>query len=155
MQTFLPYPDPVRCASVLDDKRLYKQIVECKQILNTLEAKRLRREEPNNLKGFKGIAWANHPAVLMWENNPKYLRIYQLCMLDEWLLRRWGVCLGDDYFTGYVPKPSWFTNEEIFKSHRANLYRKDPKHYAQFKGDDEGQGYVWAVTKEDLKEIGG
>jgi hypothetical protein len=38
VNTFLPFSNFQKCAEVLDDKRLYKQIVECKQILNTILA---------------------------------------------------------------------------------------------------------------------
>ena len=53
MQTFLPYPDFAKSAACLDNKRLNKQIVECKQILMALSGE------------SKG--WRNHPAVLMWK----------------------------------------------------------------------------------------
>jgi Pyrimidine dimer DNA glycosylase len=36
MQTFLPYPDFVACARVLDSRRLGKQRVEALQILRAL-----------------------------------------------------------------------------------------------------------------------
>ena len=37
MTTFLPYPDFLQSAQVLDKKRCWKQFVEAKQITDTLE----------------------------------------------------------------------------------------------------------------------
>lgn len=49
MQTFLPVPDFLETAKILDNKRLNKQIVEAYQI-------------------FSGrVPTKNHPACLMWE----------------------------------------------------------------------------------------
>lgn len=130
MQTFLPFKDFDQCAKCLDDKRLYKQIVECKQILNTLEKKRLNPEQK--------IAWSNHPAVLMWEGYEEALREYQLCMLDEWLKRRWDAELDENCFpSNFAPHalPKWFGDEKLHKSHRANLFFKDLDHYKDFLRD--------------------
>ena len=54
MQTFLPYKDFTKSAKALDNKRLGKQRVEVKQILNALDGK------------SKG--WTNHPATNMWRD---------------------------------------------------------------------------------------
>ena len=51
MQIFLPYPDIIDSAKVLDTKRLMKQRVESYQILNTLQG--------------KSTGWQSHPAVRM------------------------------------------------------------------------------------------
>lgn len=53
MQTFLPYSSFSKSASVLDNKRLGKQRVECLQILKALS-------DP-------AYGWQNHPAVKMWK----------------------------------------------------------------------------------------
>ena len=54
MQTFLPYTDFIKSAKCLDYKRLGKQRVEAKQILNILLGETTK------------AGWTNHPAVLMW-----------------------------------------------------------------------------------------
>lgn len=54
MQVFI-IDTPLYTASILDKKRLHKQIVECKQIMNVIEG--------------KTKAWANHPAVLQYKND--------------------------------------------------------------------------------------
>jgi hypothetical protein len=131
MQTFFPDRDPHKCASVLDIKRLYKQIVECKQIFNTLQK---LQEDPT-----QKIGWRNHPAVKMWQGYENYLRFYQSCMLEEWCRRRWDFeadiyqdNLASGHFIESQDIPPWVGNEEFHASHRSNLLRKDESHYRQF-----------------------
>ena len=69
MQTFVPYPDFKLCAQVLDNKRLWKQVLEAEGILKILQGARL---------GYK-----NHPIVKMWRNYPEFLLYYRNCVLDE------------------------------------------------------------------------
>jgi hypothetical protein len=71
MQTFLPYKDYNQCAEILDNKRLNKQILESYQILKVLSGQ------------SQSGAWRNHPAVLMWKNAEKSLRIYVNAMIKE------------------------------------------------------------------------
>ena len=147
MQTFLPYADFDRCAKVLDNKRLYKQIVECKQILQAIENKR------NGIKS----GWQNHPATLMWFEYYNQLKSYQWCMLREWVKRRWGfhICVtpSDKLYSACFNKPDWLGNDKLHKSHRLNLLFKDPDHYSQYfneKVPTEKPDYYWPVKKEDI-----
>lgn len=136
MQTFLPHSNFKSCAIVLDDKRLYKQI------LNVLE-QRMKRHykyeaEMHNASKEHRIAWENHPAVLMWEGHSATLRHYQLSMLDEWLQRRWNAHLSANQMDEAIGEmltqgnPEWLGKEELHRSHQAMLYWKDRKHYAQY-----------------------
>ena len=50
----LPYTDFIKSAKCLDYKRLGKQRVEAKQILNILLGETTK------------TGWRNHPSVLMW-----------------------------------------------------------------------------------------
>ena len=131
MQTFLPSGDYLFSSFALDNKRLNKQILECYQILKVLST--------------DGKAWRNHPAVLMWEGHEGQLYTYAMAMVKEARLR--GIktennlanleslkaTFGGDW--GY-DKPSWATDKEklsrIVATHRANLYRKDSQHYAEY-----------------------
>jgi hypothetical protein len=54
MNTLLPYPEYRRSASALDDKRLFKQVIECRGIITA---------------SFNKGGYANHPAVKMWKGN--------------------------------------------------------------------------------------
>lgn len=150
VNVFIPYDNFEVCARCLDNKRLYKQIVECKQILNAIKGE---------TKGY-----ANHPATVMWKRYPHALRRYQISCIREWLNRRWMLDFETitDLDKRYAWKqgaltrdtlmPHWWGDKDIHDSHKANLYRKDPEHYKQFNlGID--MPYVW-VNDEGKKYIG-
>ena len=54
-------------AMVLDMKRLNKQIIECKQILNAIS-------------GLSN-AWRNHPAVIQYRKHTDWLTAYMHCLI--------------------------------------------------------------------------
>jgi hypothetical protein len=133
MQTFLPYPDFIGTAYVLDRQRLGKQRVETKQILNALEG---------NSKG-----WVNHPAVRMWRGYEPALALYGVVMCAMWaergyvdnLLPFFALRLRED-----MVMPPWMGDPEFHRSHQSNLVRKDPAHYgALFPDVPDDLEYVW------------
>jgi hypothetical protein len=151
VNTFLPYADFQKCAKVLDDKRLYKQIVECKQILNAIYAK----------KQGKKYGYQNHPIVKMWYNHTYALRRYMLTMFNEWQRRRFGryfrtisynLCTEPfekeekkTHFR-YFSDPSWLGSRKLHRSHKSNLLRKDKEHYSKyFKGVPDDLEYEWVI----------
>lgn len=146
MQTFLPHPGFAASAQVLDDRRLNKQGLECRQILNVLLA------PPD-----KKVGWANHPAVLMWKGHE--IQLCRYAMRREWIRRGrndtmlpWFAELLDRLLSeGRTEElPCWWGREEVHSSHRARLKEKDPQHYAQFGWSEEPcgpEGYVWPVRK--------
>ena len=73
VNTFLPWPDEIKTAKSLDNKRLGKQRVEALQILRA------------NLGLTKG--WVNHPAAVMWRGHEGALAEYTLAMCNEWEAR--------------------------------------------------------------------
>jgi hypothetical protein len=120
MQTFLPYPDlrlSVRC---LDSKRLGKQRVEAKQILNIL----LNRTQT------KG--WRNHPTTLMWTGYANVLKIYFNECVQEWLRRGYVNRMPMEKISGKVVLPPWLGDERMHASHRSNLLRKEPDFYGKY-----------------------
>lgn len=135
MQTFLPSPSYATSARWLDNKRLWKQCVECKQIYNSL---------------VNGGGWQHHPAVKMWRGHEYDLLIYAMNMcceayardinsvniwteFNEWLIRH----------TDTRPPP-WMGNEAFHASHRSNLLRKDPKWYGQWGwAEPPDLPYIW------------
>lgn len=138
MQTFLPYPSFNETAKCLDWKRLGKQRVECKQILNALEG---------NSKG-----WVNHPATLMWKGFEEALKQYSNIMIKEWINREYNNTM--ELYTVQKAKlvyPPWLGLDAFHASHRSNLLRKDPEYYGQF-GWSEGPDleYYWP-SKEGYK----
>jgi hypothetical protein len=122
VNTFVPWPDLQRSAEALDDKRLGKQRVEALQILRA------------NLGLTKG--WRNHPAAVMWRGHEGYLYKYTKTICIEWRNRGFQdnvqaqlLALLEQYeLKGWDP-PWWWGNNEIHKSHRSNLKRKDPVWY--------------------------
>jgi len=142
MQTFLPFDSFVESARVLDYRRLGKQRVEVKQILNALDG---------NSKG-----WQNHPATLMWRGHEAALAQYGVAICEEWIRRGYRDSLLP-FFTDYVVTnpnvtlPRWFGDEAFHDSHKSNLLRKDATYYAEYFTDvSDDLPYVWPVSKEEV-----
>lgn len=136
MQTFLPYENFKASAEVLDNKRLNKQILEGYQILKVLTS-----DDPK-------AAWRNHPAVKMWQGHETVLHSYIQAMISEAKSR--GIKtdknelnirtlrLQKEHLWGQG-HPTWYfdpgTLNRVTESHRANLYKKDPEYYMDFRND--------------------
>lgn len=134
MQTFLPYSRFTLCAFVLDTKRLGKQRVECRQILNAM----------------RGLSkgWRTHPATLMWIGHEKALERYTDAIDSEWIKRgykhtmpRMSIDCYDDDSAG----PWWLGDRRVHLSHQHALVFKNAAHYAPFFDDVvEGElNYFW------------
>ena len=148
MQTFLPYPDFVASARVLDLKRLGKQRVETIQVLRGLTR--------------AGYGWRHHPAVKMWAGYEEALVRYGLDMCAVWCAEgRADTCastLTADLAAAGGPRairtqqelaaagdlPPWTGDEALHLSHRSALVRKDPAVYRPVFGDiPDDLPYVW------------
>lgn len=151
MQTFLPYPSFVESAKCLDNKRLGKQRVECKQILRALG---VEVGEPATVRS----GWQHHPAVLMWRGGELCLAEYAWTVCYEWRRRGFRDSLLDQFEAtrrrvldvGVMhERPAWLGDDAFHASHRSNLLRKDPVHYGQFGWDEpDTLPYVWPARKE-------
>lgn len=140
MQVFHPFPDAVKSAQCIDDKRLLNQVNEIKVILNTLALIENRDEalaNPDLVPDAKWetIAWEHHPNVLLWKDDTYYLRWYQLILLDEWVKRHYDWELNPDFKNWYVAKgnirkPKFFT-PDYFKEQQQILLKKNPTHYSR------------------------
>lgn len=138
MQTFLPFQSFDESAACLDNKRLQKQIVECKQIYLALT--------------LPEYGWKNHPAVLMWKGYEHALMSYAICISCNWERRfnkehnltRWFITFP---VQGGFVEPPWLGDSRFHVSHQSNLYRKDPDYYHQFAGVGPDIAYFWP-TKE-------
>lgn len=145
MQTFLPYPNFAKSASVLDMRRLGKQRVETKQILTALT-------NPS-------YGWQHHPATNMWRSYELALAQYGIVICKEWRSRGYKDTLLEffesmetEQYTALRRKqrkprePKWLGGDEFHMSHRSNLVRKAPEHYRQFWPDvPDDLEYVWPV----------
>ncbi len=133
MQTFLPYPDFEKSARVLDYRRLGKQRLEVRQIL----------------QGFR----RHHPASKMWRGYEYLLAEYGEAVCREWISRGYRDNMLKDIlelkknlvFTGYPP---WFGDEAFHSAHRSNLMRKKPEHYSKYFNDPSDLPYVWPSGRD-------
>ena len=129
MQTFLPYANFEKSARSLDYRRLGKQRVECKQIINALSPDYDKR------------GWVNHPATQMWKGHVDVLKVYSNTMITEWINRGYNNTM--ELYDVDVAKlqsddalPEWLGHAQLHKSHRMNLLRKDYEFYARLFVDD-------------------
>ena len=130
MQVFSPFSDVTEVAELLDNQRLNKQLLEGRQLLNI------------NTSGKSKVAWINHPACKMVRGYDAWFFTYLEAMKDECNARgiktdkNWDAILEiretapawTDFGT-----PPWWGDGRVHLSHQANLYRKVPLYYAEFK----------------------
>lgn len=149
MQTFLPYTSFIESAKCLDYRRLGKQRVESKQILDIL------------LGQAKTAAWAHHPAVLMWKGYEDTLKLYHDIIIEEWKNRGYknnmkqfcgqlsSTLLTIDYLNlGTFKIPHWLT-DEFCSRHRSALLAKNYDYYKKFNWTEEPKyEYLWPSSKE-------
>ena len=139
MQTFLVCGNFQKSAECLDSKRLSKQNLETRQILNTL-------------CGFSE-GWKNHPAVKQWGGYIWSLIQYGIAINRECIKRGFKDC-GESYVKYFhycyehdlgKENPKWLGIEEIHESHRSRLLCKGEidvlcaaikKHFKIKKNDD-------------------
>jgi hypothetical protein len=139
MQTFCPLDSFSESASVIDDKRLGKQIIESQQIFKALT--------------IPSYGWKSHPATKMWSGHRGALVSYTKAFNAEWARRR-----GKDH-GGYlnliklvesenIPHeendvPLWWGRDDVHDSHKSNLLRKMPDHYGKF----------WPYMRNDIPYV--
>ena len=131
MQTFLPYQNFQKSVQCLDYKRLGKQRVEAKQIIDILSSDIQSR-------------WRNHPAVKMWNGYENSLKSYYNYTIIEWVGRGYNNSMKLFSMTEETIPP-WLT-EEFCNAHRSNLLRKHPIYYSQFGWNVPNDlPYIWPV----------
>lgn len=136
----------------LDDKRLFKQVVEAKQIA---------------MWYFEDAVFpGNHPATKMWSGYEHYLLNYGAVMAgevcrrnDTMTAKQRGAALEmmtwfaahqkqfrEDFPEIKATAPDWFKSKEFILSHRANLVRKDEAYYGRlFPTVDPVRPYLWPL----------
>jgi hypothetical protein len=129
MQTFITdSPEVGYGVEYLDQKRLVKQLLECRQIMAALAGE------------TKG--WVHHPATKMFKGNEVFLFYYARAVKNEMALRGYSYEKNwaelnrlVELFDWNVEGPDWFHNDEynaIVYTHRGRLFEKDPGYYAQW-----------------------
>lgn len=135
MQTFLPVPDFVESARMLDTKRLGKQRVEAYQLLKALA-------DPE-------CAWSNHPASRMWVGYAPALQAYMGECIREWIRRGYHNTMVIPLVRKGYQLPPWFGMDAFHSSHRSALMYKEPEHYMQFGWTDPIElSYIWPIPME-------
>lgn len=131
MQTFLPVACFKSSAQMLDYRRLNKQRVECRQLVNALTT--------------EGAGWANHPAARMWERNITALMRYHDICIKEWVDRGYQNTMPLYGVTAYT-LPDWFGDDKFHSRHRAALLAKDLTFYRRYDWREKPEiNYLWPV----------
>lgn len=152
MNTFLPDISFVISAKLLDNKRLWKQVVEADQLINCQPF--LHTYITTKMEIDRG--WVTHPACYIWYGYTDALRIYRNVMLNECKQR--GIKTNKEYYgIDDAELPPWFFDDRINKfteCMRANLVRKDSNHY-KFK-EKPMFGYYWPrkLVSFEILEMG-
>lgn len=102
---------------VLDKRRLNKQKIECKQIMNAIDG--------------ISTAWKNHPIVKSYTPYRKWLGVYY------WLIEEYTSSNSDLLMMLHYNKWLWenrpiFHTEEYFNQMKRRLYTKDNKLYSLY-----------------------
>lgn len=114
MQVFI-VGTPFETAEILDVKRLNKQIIENKQIMDAILG--------------NGKGWFNHPVVKSYKRHFKWLHYYNLCFFwygrgDKPMARKMSE-------QAMAFKPDFHT-EEYFNQMKRRLFEKDEEYYKQW-----------------------
>lgn len=136
MQVFI-VGTPLETAKALDPKRLRKQIIECKQILDALQGNE---------------AWGRHPAVLQYRGYEQWLRHYMTCLNSV-------MCGANDVakiasFEADEVRPYWHC-KEYYEQMKRRLHTKEPEYYKQWLYLGESQENWYFVGGEWRKYING
>ena len=136
MQVFI-IGTPLETFKALDVRRLRKQLIEVKQILNTLEGKN---------------AWSNHPCVLQYKADRGWLRAYKVC-LNAYVNGHYNdASKVSEYATRITP--DWHT-EEYYNQMKRRLYTKNKEHYKQWADLGESDENWYFVDGEWRKYVNG
>ena len=118
----MPSANFQECSRILDNKRLGKQRIESRQILDDLL---------NNTKR----GWKSHPVSRMWAGYETSLALYMNNMILEWENRGFKniiMKLSDLPDKEIVVYPHWLGKEKYHSAYRAILLAKDYNYYSQF-----------------------
>ena len=77
------------------------------------------------------------------------LAVYHNTIIEEWISRGYRNSMKIIIPSSAPISPYWLGNSDFHASHRSNLLRKDPEHYAQFgwtESDD--LPYVWGSDQK-------
>lgn len=114
MQIFI-IGSPLATAIALDSRRLNKQIIECRQILEAIHG--------------RSQAWANHPCTRMYKAYPGWVYSYERS-LEHY--RRGNPTLAKAWSDEANKSRPPFHTESYFNQMKRRLYSKDNELYKQW-----------------------
>jgi hypothetical protein len=145
VNVFILTDSPKECVKYLDYRRLGKQRVEAKQIIDVIEK--------------KSGGWYDHPVTKMWINNVEALKYYFNCCVDEWSKRGYKNTMEKFVFDSEINEadilPWFYKNKQIQNCYKASLLRKNTEYYTgKITCDDNYMmhGYIW-ISKLNEKQI--
>lgn len=141
VNTFFTSSNPKKTARKLDDRRLGKQRVEAKQIIDALED--------------RTSGWSNHICTRGWIGYTEALKDYYNIIVKEWIKRGKKNTMKLYKLEEKPEYPPWATCKKIQYSHQARLIQKDPVFYKKrFSPPEEYHelSYIWPAkwTTEEL-----
>lgn len=152
----MPYEDIELSVRCLDDRRLFKQIVECTWLLNCIGYDKIQEGNPA-IVSVKSDFRLRHPTALMWIGYGDLLAEYFNEALKEWFRRGYSSNYLYLHHEGKMIKrssvPWWLGNEAFHKAMKARLYDKKPDHYKEFidcKGFSSNQ-YLYPIPGERFR----
>jgi len=123
----------------LDSQRLGKQRLEAKEVLDLVLKRTVKK------------GWMKHPIARMWQPYAEFLKKYFNMCVAEWISRGYVNNMDLEVVDeAKIVIPAWWGDEELHGSHRANLLRKNPEYYGEFKWTENPRnGYLWMIPKDD------
>lgn len=149
------------------------------QDLDTIMLGQQREQALLLLDVMTGVKEAEqHPMMWGWEGYEYFLGIYGMMLSMEWHMNRG---FADKMFWDFerackelkepganLMPPPWFKDTAILRSHRSELYRRNPDHYGDLWSvldddwpmlwpvidDEEEAGYRLVISKEDKAMLG-
>lgn len=108
--------------------------VLCEEIARSLDPKRLGKQRVEAKQILQG-SFPHHPATKMWAGHHPALAAYGWAMCSEWIANGWKDSLQgwfrDQFGPGFksVTWPWWFGHDAMVATHRSKLIRKLPQFY--------------------------
>lgn len=129
MQTFLPFPSFKDSIKVIDNKRLWKQYLEAKQLISIIERKEYN--EANNI--IEKIGYVNHPAVKMWIKHCNALKLYcNYCLIEHCNRKHEKVDKEKLYrLKEKAIFPWWIGNKFFHLTHKSRMLHKNLEFYSE------------------------
>lgn len=143
MQVFMPYISALQSTRCLDWKRLGKQRIEIKYMLEMM---------------YGMWPYRSHPVVEMWEDYPVFLAYVYKFTVIEWVARGYKNTLPHElaFVDGCCIEPPWL--KDYTYQYRGLLLHKDYDYYSKhFNNPDEIEpiSKIPYLTKAEIKEIYG